>query len=166
MIIRPVREIELAAVGALTVAGYDDHGYLIRPDGSRDDDYAGQLGDAADRSRGAELIVAVEGDQLLGTVTWCPPGAAYRELSTSERQGEFRMLSVARTARNHGVGGALVDWCLAEARRTGLREVLLCSLPEMTSAHRLYTSRGFARRTELDWSPKDGVSLWAFSLDL
>ena len=111
-------------------------------------------------------MVAVDGDDLLGTVTWCPPGSPFRELSTRDDQGEFRTLSVAPEARGRGVGSALVDWCIDEARTTGLAEILLSSLPEMTPAHRLYESRGFVRRPELDWSPFPDVTLWGFSLTL
>lgn len=149
-------------MGELTVAGYDADGHLLRPDGTRDLAYAAWLADATTRARDAELVVAVSGSELLGTVTWCPPGSPYRELSVSDDQGELRTLSVAPQARGRGIGGALVDWCLQEARRTSLEEVVLSSLPEMRTAHRLYLSRGFERRPASDWSPYEGVDLWAF----
>lgn len=164
--LRPALPDEAEAVGALTVAGYDADGYLVNPDGSYDHEYAGWLADGVTRARDGVLIVAVDGDDLLGTVTWCPPGSPFRELSTREDQGEFRTLSVAPEARGRRVGSALVDWCIAEARSTGLAEILLSSLPEMIPAHRLYESRGFVRRPDLDWSPLPDVMLWGFSLSL
>lgn len=153
-------------MGALTVAGYDADDYLTLPDGSFDHEYAGWLADGVTRSRDGVLMVAVDGDDLLGTITWCPPGSPFREISTRDDQAEFRTLSVAPDARGRGVGSALVDWCITEARSTGIAEILLSSLPEMTPAHRLYESRGFVRRTDLDWSPFQGVTLWGFSLTL
>lgn len=167
-LLRPARPDEADAVGALTVAGYDADAYLTLPDGSFDHAYGGFLADAAARSRDAVLMVAVEaGDEaLLGTVTWCPPGSPFREISTRDDQAEFRTLSVAPEARGRGVGAALVDWCIAEARTSELSEILLSSLPEMLPAHRLYESRGFVRRPELDWSPFPDVVLWGFSLAL
>jgi GNAT superfamily N-acetyltransferase len=164
--IRPALEGEYDAVGALTVAGYEADGYLVTPDGSYDDDYAGWLADTAPRGRDSVLLVAVEDDELLGTVTWCPPGSPARELAVDDRQGEFRTLSVAAAGRRRGVGRALVADCLDRARAAGLIEMMLCSLPEMKPAHRLYESFGFVRRPELDWSPKPGVKLWAYSLNL
>jgi GNAT superfamily N-acetyltransferase len=164
--LRPALPAEAEAVGALTVAGYDADAYLTLPDGSFDHEYAGWLADGVTRARDGVLIVAVDGDDLLGTVTWCPPGSPFREISTHDDQAEFRTLSVAPEARGRGVGSALVDWCISEARSTGIAELLLCSLPEMTPAHRLYVSRGFVRRTDLDWSPFAGVTLWGFSLTL
>ena len=95
--------------------------------------------------------MAVEGDQLLGTVTWCPPGSPYRQLATADNQGEFRTLSVAPEGRRRGVGRALVVDCVDRAGAAGLTEVVLCSLSVMTPAHALYESFGFVRRPELDW---------------
>lgn len=155
---------EADAVGALTVAGYDADAYLTLADGSYDQQYADWLADGATRARDGVLMVAVDDDILLGTVTWCPPGSPFRELSTRDDQGEIRTLSVSPDARGRGVGSALVDWCIDEARATGLVEILLSTLPEMTPAHRLYESRGFVRRPELDWSPFPDVLLWGFSL--
>jgi ribosomal protein S18 acetylase RimI-like enzyme len=168
VVLRPARPDETEAVGALTVAGYDVEGYLTLPDGTFDDDYAGFLADGASRARDAELMVAVDAgsDTLLGTVTWCPPGSPFRELASEDHQGEIRTLAVSPEARGRGVGSALIDWCLEQARATGLTEIVLSSLPEMRAAHRLYGVRGFVRRTDLDWSPYEGVDLWGFSLDL
>jgi GNAT superfamily N-acetyltransferase len=165
-LLRRAHPDESDAVGALTVAGYDADGYLVNPDGTYDHDYAAWLADGGTRARDGVLMVAVDGDDLLGTVTWCPPGSPFREICTRVDQAEFRTLSVAAEARGRGVGSALVDWCIAEARSTGIAEILLSSLPEMTPAHRLYESRGFVRRADLDWSPFQGITLWGFSLTL
>ena len=164
--LRPALPEEADAVGALTVAGYDADAYLTLPDGSFDHEYGGWLADGGTRARDGVLMIAVDGEELLGTVTWCPPGSPFRELATRDDQGEFRTLSVAPEARGRGVGSALVDWCITEARTTGLMEILICSLPEMLPAHRLYVSRGFVRRPDLDWSPFPDVVLWGFSLAL
>lgn len=165
-LLRRAHPDEAEAVGTLTVAGYDADGHLTMPDGTYDHHYAGWLADGGTRGRDGVLMVAADGRDLLGTVTWCPPGSPFRELSTSDEQGEFRTLSVAPEARGRGVGSALVDWCITEARSTELTEILLSSLPEMLPAHRLYESRGFVRRADLDWSPFPGVTLWGFSLAL
>lgn len=164
--IRVARREEYTEVGLLTVAGYDADGYLTHHDGSRDEDYAAWLRDGATRGRDGFLLVAVAADNLIGTATWCPPGSPFRELATQPWQGEFRTLSVLPAGRGHGVGRALVQWCLARARESGLREIVLSSLPAMAPAHRLYESLGFVRRPDLDWSPYVGVDLWGFSLAL
>ena len=164
--IRRIRPQEHQLVGELIVRGYDHNGYLVMPDGGYDHEYAGMLAASAERDAEAELWLAVDGDDVLGCVTWCPVGSPYRELAIADTQGEFRGLAVEPSARGRGIGKALVAHCMDRARADGLDEVVLCSLPEMTNAHRLYESFGFRRREELDWSPFDGVTLWAFSAAL
>ena len=47
------------------------------------------------RAQQAELWVAAgENEEILGTVTWCPPGSPWRQLAQRDDQAEFRMLSV------------------------------------------------------------------------
>lgn len=163
VLVRPAREEEYAAVGALTVAGYDADGHLTLPDESADTSYADWLADAAARAADGAILVAVEGRTLLGTVTWCPYGSRLAELARSPHQGEFRTLSVSPQARRRGVARALVEACFERARSAGMTEMVLCSLTSMLPAHRLYASFGFVRRPDLDWSPMPGVELWAFS---
>jgi GNAT superfamily N-acetyltransferase len=166
LVVRVAREDEYEAVGTLTVAGYEADGHLTRADGTYDRGYATWLADAAARGRDDVLLVAVDGGQLAGTVTWCPYGSASAQIAESPHQGEFRTLAVAPASRGRGVARALVEECLRRARESGLTEVLLCSLDVMLPAHRLYGSLGFVRRPELDWSPDPAVRLWTFSLAL
>jgi ribosomal protein S18 acetylase RimI-like enzyme len=158
--VRPAQPHELPAAGELCAAGYRADGFLA-PGGT--DHYEAELLDAAGRAAEAAVLVAVEPDgRLVGTVTWCPPGCGLRELATRPDQGEFRMLAVHPAARRRGVARALVEHCLADARRRGLTELVLSSLPEMTAAHALYVALGFRRAAELDWSPVPAVQLWGF----
>lgn len=161
--IRRINPDEHDLVGELIVRGYAHNGYLVLPDGRYDDRYAAELAASARRDADAEVWVAVAGGAVVGCVTWCPAGSPYRELAVKDSQGEFRGLAVDPAARGRGVGRALVAHCLQRARGDGLEEVVLCSLPEMTAAHRLYDSFGFVRRPDLDWSPLEGVTLWGFS---
>ena len=87
-------------------------------------------------------LVAVVDGGLIGTVTWCPLGSPWRQVAQQPHQGEFRMLAVAPAGRGHGVGRALVEACLERARTAGMTEVVMSSLPEMTTAHRLYGTFG------------------------
>ena len=164
--IRRIRPDEHDSVGELLVNGYAHNGYLTLPDGSFDDDYASILRESAKRDAEAELWLAVEDGRVLGCVTWCPVGSPYRELAVKDSQGEFRGLAVDPDFRGRGVGRALVEFCLGRAREDDFDEVVLCSLPEMKPAHRLYESLGFRRRPEMDWSPSESVILWAFSVRL
>lgn len=151
---------DLEAVGRITVEAYRDDGFL-----DDDADYLAQLADAGRRAREAEVWVAAEGAEVLGSVTFCSPGTAFAELSR-DNEGEFRMLGVAQSARRRGVAEALVVRCIERSRELGYDALVLCSMREMTAAHRLYARLGFERLPERDWSPVEGVELLAFTLPL
>ncbi len=160
--IRLAEPDELDEIGEITVRGYVYDGFL-----DSSDSYAPTLRDAASRAAQGELWVAIgsTSGRLLGSVTFCPLGSPYRELAT-DTEGEFRMLAVDPAARGLGVGRGLVQHCLDRSRALGFTEVVLCSLPAMTSAHSLYQSLGFVRDVRLDFSPVPGVDLWGFRATL
>jgi ribosomal protein S18 acetylase RimI-like enzyme len=158
--IRLALPAEYDAVGELTAAAYANDGFI--PAGS---DYGLTLQAAADRAAKAELWVAVDATELLGTVTFCPVGSVYREIGRDD-EGEFRMLGVAAKARGLGVGTALTEHCIQRSRDLGFTRVVMSSARSMKPAHRIYERLGFTRLPERDWSPRPGVDLYAFTLDL
>ena len=162
MLIRPAEPDELAAVGDLTVAAYAADGYLIYAD-----DYADELRDAARRAELATLLVAVDelSGAVLGTATFFLAGTPYAEVSRPG-EAEFRMLAVGKEARGQGVGAALVQSCIERARDAGCTALALCSLKQMTPAHRIYERMGFVRAPNRDWEPLPGLTLVAFVLPL
>ena len=99
---------------------------------------------------------------MLGSVTFCPVGSAYREIARAD-EGEFRMLAVSPSARGRGVGQELVALCLRRSRELGYAGVRMSTMDEMTSAHRIYGRLGFTRAPEDDWSPEPGVNLLAYA---
>ena len=156
--LRLVRAEELAAVGRLTADVYIGDGFLGATDG-----YVEKLADTARRAREAEVWVAVDGEQVLGSVTFVLPGSPYREIARDD-EGEFRMLAVDPAARGRGVGQALVELCLRRSRELGYAGVRMSSMDRMTSAHRVYERLGFTRVPEDDWSPEPGVPLLAYGM--
>ncbi|ANZ38230.1 GNAT family N-acetyltransferase [Lentzea guizhouensis] len=160
LLIRPAREADLAAVGALTLSAYRGDGLLVS------ESYGEQLTDAATRHRDAELLVAVDDDgEVLGSVTVALPGTPFAEIS-APGEVEFRMLAVSPAARGRGVGEALVHAVCNRALAAGATRVVLSSSPAMRSAHRLYERLGFARAPERDWSPLPGVVLVAYTREV
>ena len=154
MRIRLARPEDLSAVGEVTVAAYAD--FTLGPA----DPYVARLRDAASRAQQAELWLAEDDAALLGTVTVCPPGSVWREISRPG-EGEFRMLAVAPQARGRGVGEALARFAIDRLAAQGAHAVVLSSLSTMHAAHRLYERLGFRRDAERDWSPTPGVELRA-----
>lgn len=159
MLLRRATAEEHESVGHLTVAAYEPY---LR---GRADDYRHRLADVARRDREAEVWVAVDGAELLGNVTVCPAGSPWREIAR-EDEGEFRMLAVSPQAQGRGVGRALTELVVDRTRDEGLRALVLSSLVDMAGAHRLYERLGFVRVPDRDWSPRPGVDLIAYALEL
>jgi ribosomal protein S18 acetylase RimI-like enzyme len=158
--LRPAGPDEFDRVGQVTLAAYEE--FLVGPH----DPYRARLRDAAARAREAELWVAADGAELLGCVTYCPPGSPWRELAATAQEGEFRMLAVHPASRGRGVGEALAGLCEERARRHGATTMVLSSLAGMTAAHRVYGRLGYTRLPGRDWSPMPDVHLIAFVKEL
>ncbi|MGP3972849.1 GNAT family N-acetyltransferase [Streptomyces sp. 8N114] len=161
--VRTARPDEFAEAGELVARAYLDGGLLEFGDS---DPYLKTLRDAAGRAAHAELLVAEDHQGvLLGTVTFVGEGGPYAELAR-EGEGEFRMLGVRESARGRGVGEALVRACMTRAQALGLTGLVLSTLHSMQPAHRLYERLGFVRTPDRDWSPLEGLVLWAYALRL
>ena len=164
MQIRRVRPEELAEVGRLTAEVYVGDGLI-----DSEDAYVRELVDTSRRAREAEVWVAldhaVSGSAILGSVTFCPVGSAYREIGRDD-EGEFRMLVVSPEARGRGVGRALVELCVQRSRDLGYAGIRMSTMDRMTAAHRVYERLGFRRAPKDDWSPVPGVRLLAYAVEL
>jgi len=158
--VRIARADEVEAVGRLTLDAYTHSGFIVE-----DDFYAQHLLDAASRRTGAELFVADLDGRMVGTVTFCPEGSAFREVARPG-ESEFRMLAVHPDARRRGVAEALVRRCVERSRELGCSALALSSLPAQVEAHALYARTGFQRARELDWTPAPAVDLIGFRLTL
>jgi hypothetical protein len=97
--VRLARPEEYAAVTELTLGVYVGGGYI-----PADDYYVEELAATEKRATEADVLVAVEDGTVLGAVTYCPIGSAWREIA-AEDEGEFRMLAVSGAARGRGPRG-------------------------------------------------------------
>jgi ribosomal protein S18 acetylase RimI-like enzyme len=156
--VRPVEPAELDAVAALTVAVYRGEGYSSP-------DYEPSLRDVGSRARTATLLVALDGERVVGTVTVATRLGPWAEQAVPG-EAVVRMLVVAPEGRRAGAGEALMRAAVETARRDGCTLVRLSSQDDMTAAHRLYGRLGFVRVPSFDWSPVPGLELRAFALPL
>lgn len=159
MQIRTPRDTELDAVGLLVRGVYVDEGY-VDPAGA----YQATLADARGRVDAGDMLVAADGDRLLGTLVFCPPGARMGELAAAD-EAEFRMLAVSPDARGHGVATALIRTCIDRSHALGLHRLVLMTLADMADAQRLYRRLGFVRVPARDLHEPD-LGLLAFALTL
>jgi GNAT superfamily N-acetyltransferase len=162
VVVRPAREDELDAAGALVAEAY-----LTEPDMADHPWYLDTIRDARGRARDTEILVAVDADgRLVGCVSYVRgPESPLAEL---ERPGEagFRMLGVPPAARGRGVGRALVAACVERARAAGCVGLAISTSEGWTAARRMYEAIGFARAPERDFDPVPGVHLVAYVLPL
>lgn len=84
--------------------------------------------------------VAEKGDQILGFATL--GGARDAPWSDKEGMGEFWYLYLDPEARGHGVGRALFDWVVAEARKAGMTDFYLDTFEDNPAAHQFYEHMG------------------------
>lgn len=146
--IRRAHEHEYARVGELTVAAYEllpvDHLFGGYDDG---------ILDTAGRAKGAEILVAIEDDRVIGAVTYAADTSSPWSEWTEPGEAQFRLLAVDPAARGRGVGEALVRECMARAEANG-QTIVIHTTPWMDAARRMYNRLGFARRPDRDVPPE------------
>jgi len=151
------------------IADHDDHGHAGRlvqaaygalADMQEEPEYLEYLGDVAARRHEADVIVAVVDERIVGCLTFVPgPGTDHHEFDDPD-SASFRYFGVDPAVQGAGVGRAMVQWCIDEARRLGRPRLRIHTLPVMVAAQRLYTQMGFVRTPEFDenWDGVEGIA--------
>src|SRR5205814_1040441 len=115
------------AAGRVTQAAWRE---FERPNDPAWIGYFERLGDARARAGRALVLVAVEEEVVVGTVTL----ELERTLEDAElpaHEARLRMLAVAPKWRGRGVGSKLVEACLERARAAGKAEMRLHTMDVM-----------------------------------
>ena len=152
--IREVLPAEFETVGELTVQSYVGGGGFV----AGGSPYAERLRDTATRVEQGRVLVAVLGDEVVGSLTIAEPGTPFADVA-QKGELEFRMLAVSPQARGSGAGTALVRAVIAEAYDRGDHSVVISTQPEMVDARRIYDRNGFVPDPERAWEPIRGMEL-------
>lgn len=168
MQIRPIRPDEHEALAAITVEAYRrlQGGRPLGP-------YEDELRAVPARAADSVVLVAVDGSEVLGGVTYVPDtGRAMSEFSDPEGAG-VRTLAVRPQRQGEGIGRALMQACIEAARADGRARIILHSTEVMEVARKMYAAMGFVETPTLDeWVSTSGdggepdLRLIAFVLEL
>ena len=97
-----------------------------------------------------------EGRLALALVNNRPAGCIALRRLDAER-GEAKRLYVRPEFRGQGLGHALLDWLIREARAEGYREIVGDTMPVMDRALALYDRYGFERTAPYAADPTPGA---------
>jgi GNAT superfamily N-acetyltransferase len=113
-----------------------------------EDELAGLPGDYAS-PEGLLLLARAPDGSPLGC-------GAFRAMKAGEGC-EMKRVYIAPSARGLGLGIAMVEALMAQARLAGYRTIALDTLPSMIEAHRLYAKLGFTPIAPYYDTPIDGT---------
>ncbi|MGB7265021.1 MAG: GNAT family N-acetyltransferase [Terracidiphilus sp.] len=109
------------------------------------------------------VYVPPEGRLALATIQGEPAGCVALRRVDAER-AEVKRLYVRPDFRGYGLGRALLQWVMAEARAAGYQEIVGDTMPVMRDALALYDSVGFERGQPYSDHPTEGAIFIRFKL--
>ena len=152
LILRAAKAVDAAALATLGRDSFDaKFGHMYRPEDSAaflaeqhsTAVVAGQLEDPAYR------IMLAERDGALAGYCKLVLACGWPEHARGSRAIELKQLYTAPGATGGGIGSALMDWALGEARAEGADEIQLSVFSGNTDAQRFYHRYGFAKVADI-----------------
>lgn len=155
-VLRPMRAADLAAYKALRDAALAERPQAFTSDAETElrrppETYLARLAGAADGGWPFTLT-AWHGERLIGAVT-CERDARVKV----SHVGKIVGMMVEPPARGRGVGRALLEACIAQARERGLLMLTLSVTSDNAAAVDLYARTGFVRYGRLERAIRVGA---------
>jgi ribosomal protein S18 acetylase RimI-like enzyme len=159
--VRLARDCEFDEIAALTIGAYSSlPGLVLSPS------YASELRDVPARAKVADVLVAVDGSSLLGSVTYIPSFDCPLAEFDDQHAAGARMLAVYPGFQGRGAGRALMRSCIERATAANRSRLVLHTTKSMAVARQLYEGMGFRRVPDLDFEPSPSVSLLGYCFDI
>lgn len=166
MEVRPLRPDEYEQAGTVTAGAYREY-EPVAAAWDRWRQYLQELADVAARSRHAVVLGAVDGGQVLGTVTVEIERNVDGMPRAPDDPAHLRMLAVDPIARRRGVARKLMAQAIELARASGRNAMILPTTPYMNAGHPLYEELGFRRTPDHDVTDETGRAVvLAYRLEL
>jgi uncharacterized protein (TIGR02118 family) len=167
-VIRQAKPAEFEPLGQLMVGVYADlEGFPSKTEQPRYYEMLANIGRMTEKPE-TQLLVAVDGDRLLGGLVYFSDMAQYGSGGTATKEtgaSGFRLLAVAPEARGLGVGKALAKKCIDLARERGHDQVIIHTTDAMKIAWGMYENLGFRRSPDLDFM-QEKLQVYGFRLKL
>jgi GNAT superfamily N-acetyltransferase len=134
--------------------------------------YRADILDIEGRTPPSELWVAERDGDIIGCVSYYPPGAAMSYPSEHPPElwptewAAFRLLGVDPSAAGGGVGRLLTEFCVRRAREQEAPAIGLHTTPFMTVARAMYQRMGFERAERFDFHPAPSIIVEAYRMPL
>lgn len=149
--VRRASESEHREAGRVTAAAYRE---FVRPGDADWEGYLARIADVAERAGRTTVLVAVEDDRILGSLTLeldgrvrDPSDEGHRPLADGE--AHIRMLGVDPAARGRGVARALMEESEEIARAAGKTRMTLNTTKRMAAARAMYERLGYERADDV-----------------
>ena len=101
------------------------------------------------------ILLAADGEEYVGCV-------ALRDLG--EGICEMKRMYVKPSHQGRGIGRALAEALIEEARRMGYTSMRLDTIPSLVAANALYASLGFKKIDQYRYNPLDGATFMELQL--
>lgn len=159
--LREANQQEWTAIADLTKAAYQE--YAAEADPAFWSAYEVGTREALLADADIVRILAIENDQIAGTVVYVPPYEnKIGEHVIKNPYPEMRLLSVLPRFRNRGFGDQLITACESRARNEGYNAITLHTTRLMSVAKEMYKRRGYSRFQAIDFEPVAGFVVWGY----
>lgn len=152
---------DFKAIADLNIAAYAEFASCLQP-GSWEV-MQKNLRNIAERAEAAEFIVCHSGNDIIGSVAYCPAGKGDPAIFKPD-MASILLLAVHPQHRGEGIAKALTMVCISRAKTDKAGSIGLFTSELMQSAQHIYRSLGFQPESELP--KRHGVRYFRFVLPL